>query len=256
MISGCRGLGRAPPQPAQGRGQGPAPPLLGVRERDQVRRGVGPHVGEPGPRQDLLDPGVGRVPVVGRQRVLGQLVVEVDQLRPRAVPGLEGRDPDAAARTEQGAPPGQRGRRVVEEEDHHRRGDHVVRRRGRSRVGGVALGDVHVGEVRGVLTQQPHHAGREVDGVDATGRAHVLGERAGDRAATRADVESLLARLHPQPVDEPPGHHREERDARLVVDAGETVEQGGVRRDGLLHARHRRTAGHGLSTGCTPVAPA
>ena len=124
------------------------------RTRSSYARELGAHVGEAGVGQHRLDPRVGlEATSVGRAGRSANSSYRAVERRPGAVPRLEGRDADAPAGAEQGAPTGQRADRVVEEEDHQRRGDHVVRRRGRPRVGGVALGDVHVGEVRGVLGQ-------------------------------------------------------------------------------------------------------
>ena len=132
--------------------------------------------------------------------------------------------------------------------------------RGRPRVGGVALGDVHLSEVCGVLGEVTDHAGREVERVHPAGGPDRLREWQRHRAPARADVERGLAGPHLEPVHEATRDDPEERDAALVVDLGEPVEHGGVRRDALvLHGRHRPVTGRGavharLSTHCTPVA--
>ena len=151
-------LGGAHPQPAHR--ACPATTRATARRRRRARRTVARPV-RTSSRADVrsgLDTLVGPVDLghrVAEERPSVVLVVEVVERPPGAAPRA-GRSP-RPTRPPVASRPRHRGQRPVglpQEEDHERRGDHVVRRRRRSRVGGVALGDVHVGgRVRGVLAQ-------------------------------------------------------------------------------------------------------
>ena len=236
-----RRLGGAAPDPAH-HGAGPRPrhPLVDVVEADGVGDQLGPHLAEPGVGQQPFDARVAVERALLRGRGVlptRELLVHVVERLPGPEPGLEGRHSHPPAVTKQGSPVREGGHRVGQEEHDERGGHHVVRRRGRPRVGGVAQGDVHLRQVCSVRGEVLDHPGRHVDRVDPPARTDGCGEGEGRGTASGAEVQGPLAGTHVETFDESLRDHGVVGDARLVVGARQSVEHRGDARDGLVHLR-------------------